>query len=244
MTIYAVNGKEPIGAWIPSLDGTGNGTGTLYDLVGSVNATINSGSWESDTNAGGVRCVRFNGSSTYLSFPSAAYSFSSTASISLWLKLDSATPAIGENTGVIQTSASGGNSHYPFTNGLLYFNTFRSSRVDAISPSGSIGRDGWHLLVITTDATNWKLWQNTTNTHSTTADASVTFSNANFKVGGSNDGTFVYFDGVMDDIRLWDVALNSSDISYLYNSGSGRGVTASSPIAAEKSAVHMMMGMV
>ena len=40
MTIYAVNGKEPVAAWIPSLDTAGNGTTTLTDLVGSNNGTL------------------------------------------------------------------------------------------------------------------------------------------------------------------------------------------------------------
>jgi hypothetical protein len=40
MSKYAVNGKEPIAAWIPSLDSAGNGTTTLTDLVGSNNGTL------------------------------------------------------------------------------------------------------------------------------------------------------------------------------------------------------------
>ena len=40
MSLYAVNGKEPVAAWIPSLDTAGNGTTTLTDLVGSNNGTL------------------------------------------------------------------------------------------------------------------------------------------------------------------------------------------------------------
>ena len=35
MTIYAVNGKEPVAAWIPSLDTAGGSGQTFHPLGGS-----------------------------------------------------------------------------------------------------------------------------------------------------------------------------------------------------------------
>lgn len=249
MSIYAVNGKEPIAAWIPSLDDTGNGTSTLTDLIGSVDGTLTdmdaSTDWVSDTGAGGIRALDFDGTNDYIAFSSAAFSFSSSASLTMWVKLNTATPAIGEVTGLVNTRSStgGASNHYPFTNGLIYLNVFRDARVDAISPSGSIARTDWHLVSVTTDGTNWVLRQNTTILTTATAEGSVTFNNGNFRLGMSNQGGMnIYLQGRLDDIRLFDVALDSSDISYLYNSGTGRGITAAAPIADDYSAVHMMIG--
>ena len=64
MSLYAVNGKEQIAAWIPSLDTAGNGTTTLTDLVGSNDGTLtnmDAADWVADTDAGGVRALDFDG---------------------------------------------------------------------------------------------------------------------------------------------------------------------------------------
>lgn len=88
MSIYAVNGKEPIAAWIPSLDTAGNGTTTLTDLVGSNHGTLTNmdaaTDWVADTGAGGVRALDFDGVNDHVVFSPPA--FSSTASFSLWVK--------------------------------------------------------------------------------------------------------------------------------------------------------------
>lgn len=115
-------------------------------------------------------------------------------------------------------------SHYVWTNGLMYSTVFRDSRVDNISLSGSVARDAWHLLTVTTDGTSYKIFQNTVEICNVGAEFTVNFSNSNFLIGKSpgSDNTF-FMEGSLDDIRLFDVALDSSDVSYLYNSGNGRG---------------------
>ena len=58
--------------WCPSLDETGNGTTTLYDLVGSVNGTLTnmdaSTDWVADTASGGVRCLDFDGTNDFIDY--------------------------------------------------------------------------------------------------------------------------------------------------------------------------------
>jgi len=44
----SVLGVSPVAAWIPSLDSVGNGTNTLYDLVGGNNGVITNATWEAD----------------------------------------------------------------------------------------------------------------------------------------------------------------------------------------------------
>ena len=48
-------------------------------------------------------------------------------------------------------------------------------------------------------------------------------------IAGPLSGNAEILNGRMDDIRMFDVSLDASDIAYLYNSGNGRGIIVESP---------------
>ncbi|MEM7393353.1 MAG: LamG-like jellyroll fold domain-containing protein, partial [Verrucomicrobiota bacterium] len=85
------------------------------------------------------------------------------ASISVWVKLDVATPAVANNTGFMSLG-NGSNTHYPWVNGLGYMNVWRSGgRVDNIVLNAAIDRTQWHQVTITSDiggSGRWKMYQN------------------------------------------------------------------------------------
>lgn len=56
-----------VALYSPSQDDSGNGTGTLTDLVNSNDGTITGATWETDTDDGGVRALEF--SSDYVTVP-------------------------------------------------------------------------------------------------------------------------------------------------------------------------------
>jgi hypothetical protein len=227
-TIYGVNGKEPIAAWIPSLDTAGNGTTTLTDLVGSNNGTLTNmdaaTDWVSDTSNGGVRALDFDGSNDYVSINDAdELDGYSTFTCSLWVNVKGATSfgtivAKGDrwrfyrnNSGNIRVRFNG--STYDTTTTYLVSN--------------------WRHLVFVIDGTNVKLFEDNVETFSalhstgTGTDASrVTFGAMD---GGSSPGNVL-----LDDIRIFDQALDASDIAYLYNSGNGRGITASGVVPSRR----------
>lgn len=49
-----------VALYLPSLDDSGNGTGTLNDLVNSNDGTITGATWQADTDNGGVRALEFS----------------------------------------------------------------------------------------------------------------------------------------------------------------------------------------
>jgi len=89
----------------------------------------------------------------------------------------------------------------------------------------------WHLIVMVADSSgNGKLyvnggqeatWSNGTNT-----------SVNKFSIGQEYDGTGStatdFFDGKIDEVAIWNVALSTSDVTSLYNSGNGLKASANS----------------
>ncbi len=237
MSVYAVNGKEPAFAWIPSLDTAGNGTTTLNDLIGSRDGTLTNmatpaSNWVADTGAGGVRRLDFDDTNDLATLGSGAILPSSGGlAISWWEK--------------VATTTGNFRSRFRFYTGSQGWILFRSN----IASYGNIswGRDvvsanlrctmamslasasgTWinFVLVGTAGANSvtpadWTLYENGV---SKTVDAGNTL------LGFTADQNQIGYDGLLagagcglDDIRVFNQSLNLSDIAYLYNSGSGRG---------------------
>lgn len=80
-----------VALYLPSLDDSGNGTGTLNDLVNSNDGTITGATWQADTDNGGVRALEF--SSDYVTVSNSgdfAFGFDPWW-FSCWFKLTSTT---------------------------------------------------------------------------------------------------------------------------------------------------------
>lgn len=100
-----------IGWWEPSLDDTGNGTTTLYDLAGSSNgALINMDAatdWVADTASGGSLALDFDGVNDYVSIPNTrTHSSGSELTISCWVKRNAASVYYELVTKFVATSAA------------------------------------------------------------------------------------------------------------------------------------------
>ena len=218
MSIYAVNGKEPVAAWIPSLDTAGNGTTTLTDLVGSANGTLTNmdaaTDWVVDTDAGGVRALDFDGSNDYVTFGN-VHNLTTTRTLSLWVYSRS-------STGTLLSHRTVG------TTWDWYFGTSRPSLYQGGSGSDietadtTITLNEWtHLACVLNGGTvYWYL-----NGVADGSDAMYTSLGTSTALTLGRFGSGRYLNGLVDDIRIWDQALDSTDITDLYASGFGRGIT-------------------
>jgi hypothetical protein len=226
VSIYAVNGKTPISAWIPSRDDAGNGTTTLNDLVGSVNGTLTNfaltgptSNWVSDTDNGGVRALDFDGANDGV-FITGLTSDTNEYSFCMWAKSDKTAEdrdylldlggffiAWGTNTAgqlgwfdnnawsSVGTAPNDGNWHH------LAFVYIGGS-------SGTVYVDGSSVGTISGQAINLP---------AISGQPSIIGNERNFT---SKRG----FEGRLDDIRIFDSALDAADVGYLYNAGNGRGI--------------------
>lgn len=180
-----------------SISGIGS-TGTLTN--GPTYRTANGGSFVLD------------GTNDYIYAPLDTSLFSTQATMVIWLKNDIASPNAGQ-TGLIGYFNGGGNDHYPWTGDSAYFSTFRNSRLGPITLSASIGRTSAHMVTVTTDATNWKLYQNTTLITTQSASSSVYLDN--FNIGKSN-GEY-YYQGNIYAFMIYNRALTATEVQQNYN---------------------------
>ena len=193
-----------------------SGSGTTWsDVAGDNDGTLINGT-AFDT--GNSRSFVFDGEDDRVDISNISTSdFNGDATLLCWLECDSNSPDANQ-TGIFGWGSAVYTSHYVWTDGFAYFDTFREARVEniSLSPPSSIDRTTPHLLAITTrSGGDWKLYQNTTLVTSTTAESTIVWDNASFGSDGVNTYTF---QGKIYSISIYDRELTSSEINDQYNS--------------------------
>jgi hypothetical protein len=231
MSIYAVNGKEPIAAWIPSLDTAGNGTTTLTDLVGSNNGTLTNmdaaTDWVADTDAGGVRALDFDGTNDYVVMGNAR---AAAFSLSIWVK----GAAQSDRRFFAFGSSSSNNPAYAFGSGTLSntskFRIFiRNDGLGTLLLDDSNGNvfDGtWHHVLWTDNAGSASLYIDGALDKTFAYTPSTTTLNVSSIGAWARLSPVSFFIGRTDDARIFHSELDLADAQYLWSGGFGRGVTA------------------
>lgn len=227
---FDVNGKAVTSVWCPSKDTAGNGTTTLTDLVGSQPGTLtgfaltgSTSNWVADTGAGGVRALDFDGTNDYVVTPSSVIT-STTFSLSLWVKptenrrqffIDQYETSIPPKGIVVESGLTAWKPR-----GLAA----GSDGFDCTA-SADITLNAWTHIVFTSNGSRADLYVNGSLAASDSAGSSLA-STTRFNLGRFRAGNGIFFKGRMDDVRAFNaIQLDSTDVAYLYNSGSGRGRT-------------------
>jgi hypothetical protein len=199
-----------VGAWCPSKQK--RSSSTLIDYSGNNNhGTLAVGmdpatAWKHNESK---VALDFDGVNDYVDVAPITIPGAS-ASVSYWVRLNNAIPA---PTGIaFFTTAYNIVSHYPHSDGVIYDITFRSSRVDGITPSSAVDRTKWHLVVVTTDGTAWKMYQNAIEIASVAAQPSIFIQLIMF---GKSANVEYFSSGQLDDVRLYNRALSPSEIKTL-----------------------------
>jgi hypothetical protein len=192
--------------------GSGN---TINGLVGGVGGTLFYGTGFSTADGGSFfldGSYAVGGNNNYIYAPINTGLFSNEATMIIWLKNDLAIPST-YNTGFLGFGQGQVNDHYPYVDGVAYLSTFRNVRVDAIQLSSTINRALPHMVSVTTDSSNWKLYQNATLQHTTSSTGSVYLSR--FTIGYSINAFF--YRGNIYAFMIYNRALTESEISQNYN---------------------------
>lgn len=237
MSIYAVNGKEPIAAWIESRDteavtsavasdlisGTYPGTLTNMDLTADPDtARI------ADTGAGGTRALELDGVNDFVSLgTSAALSISGEMAISCWYK--SAGSYTQDQAIIGNCDSGGGLSNYILTVGYTgqKVEWWNNAATPVAASSNNIADTNWHHLaaVRSGSAGSWtiKIYVDGSLVANTTTSQNPHGSTRPTSIGRFGAFGGYYTKGRIDDVRVWNQVIDATDVSYLYNSGAGRG---------------------
>ena len=214
----------PLDGSSTDLSGNYNGTDTniLYKYDGTPTAV--------DFGVGGKTLygARFNGSSSYIDLGTSLLGSKSAFSVSAWVNFDN----LNTQNFIFYNSESGtgGNvGFYDYGNGSIYFQPDASTSANRgyISNSGIYTTDEWVNIVMVFDGSatgnsnRLKAYiQGTerTLTYDGTIPSSTGTSTANNWIGGRAS---TKFSGDIDQVRVFNKALSSAEVSKLYGNGAG-----------------------
>ena len=221
--------------WIcPSLDNEGNGTSTANDLSGNnSNGTLTdmdpATDWVTDTVAGGVRALAFDGSDRVLLGEVSADQWT----FAVWVNVTSVGGAYKRIFG--QTGFRIDIAHDP--SGLLavfagVWHTFGSA-----VPTGT-----WVHYIVTFDGTSLRAYRNGSQIGATIASgrSMAGASRLGDYVSGPAGGDNNQFIGLKDDVRIFNRVINSAERTHL---ASARAVLGSPPSGPNKATLHHLRQM-
>ncbi len=206
-----------------SFDG-GSGTDLTphgYNATGSSN--VNYGPSYGKINGGSS----FGGNS-YISVPSGIYSNfsgSNNFTINLWANISNTNGASIYNG----TQNPGAGNCYQIGMGVGSGNAYGfrkqcgSSEIGITSTAPTMSVGTWYMVTWTYDGSNQRIYINGSQAASPVADAflQTASAQAQFGVEFANGTSYGWYNGSLDEISIWSVALNQTQITTLYNSGTG-----------------------
>jgi hypothetical protein len=225
--MYGVNGKEPIAAWIPSLDTAGNGTTTLTDLVGSNDGTLTNMDAATDWVVDDAKtALDFDGVNDFVQ---SAFVATPPVSMSAWVYLRSTSVnqsimQIAKISGEVATSQQ--NFRIMFLSPSRFACVVQNNTASALVDY-SIALSGWHHVgaVFTRDGSTdtCTLYVDGINRGTDSGDGDAILPTATLLGIGSrvNGSKIIPMDGLGDDFRIWGQALTDEDFAALYAAGRG-----------------------
>lgn len=182
-----------------------------YDTEGNNDGTVNGAEWTSGLSG---KDLSFDGNNDYVQ---TSYGGDpSQASLSAWVKTDS---SMQNNFGSIISSygaQAGGRSYAMLSNGNggIRFHTSSTS----VDSSRNLNSGEWYHVVSTWDGNTGKIYING-ELDTSSSSLSSGSNNIDWEIGRSPRGTN-YFDGEVDEARIYSRPLNASRVRALYEAGS------------------------
>ena len=200
--------------------GLNNGT-----LTGFTDTTVgygdnNTSGWMSSSNCISETCLKFNGSSTYITCGTNTVLNVSSITVSAWIKTGNSIPA--DWATIIAKGNQGNNNHFwlNYRTGHFMFEygngTTRTSAVYNITPTINT----WYHIVGTYTSGSGYLYVNGDKGAQNTGLTGNLGSNAlALIIGRCSYATSYYWNGLIDDVRIYDTAIPTSQIKEQYYAG-------------------------
>jgi len=194
------------GGGIYAADGSGNGnTGTLHGISRS-------------ENAGCGRSVFFNGAGSYIEIPFSSRNHpTKEITVSAWFITNSSEPQV-----IISTDEDGG-YRLGFDDGEDLWWTLNLQDTGKVSlpiQHESIPLNEWHHITGTYDGRTMKLYLDGVLRNQMNATGAIQYQYNNYVILGADAGVYnqtdrncpLYFRGMLDEVRIYDVALAYSEV--------------------------------
>ncbi len=232
-----------IGYW--TFDGGDISNGRVLDKSGGINhANLINISTTTFYTAGKIgQGFNFDGVDDKVSIDqfNSALSIGSTFTISAWFKSKSFSTANDRPT-ILGSSVSTSDRTYlqVSSTGEPIVATWNGSSMTSKS-GNSVKLDTWHHIVMTNNGTTINGYiDNTLMSGNTLANTS--FSNGKTNIGAGP--AFGFFPGVIDDVRIYNRVLSSSEITALFNSGNSKFATSPNVISTQSCFAGLNCGLV
>jgi Concanavalin A-like lectin/glucanases superfamily len=163
---------------------------------------------------GGGTCADFDGTNDYLSLGGNYYQFNEFTT-ELWVYATDWTPVSDQIIITTNTNAGGKGWKIELHSSSVRFYLVADNTKD-ITVSTS-GLTGWHHIAVTYDGVNMNLWLDGNSNATTAQTGSVDYPSSQTTLIGTHSDLTEDFDGYMDEIRFWNVALSQSQIQEWMN---------------------------
>ncbi|TET75161.1 MAG: LamG domain-containing protein [Candidatus Aminicenantes bacterium] len=208
---------------------------TVLDSVGSNHGTLVGGDNTEDVSATGkiIRAFEFDGTNDWVEVPDDdSLDFASSFSICAWIYLlnySSYYMIVTKQPSGASADAYPGNYEFRTRTGTgtVDFLFESDGTLKTFTSASAIGVDQWvHIAVVFTSGESVKIYLNGVLDKTTATDVTSADVNNNTLFIGYRRGSYP-FKGFIDDVRLYDFALNGADVLAIVNQG--RGTEAENP---------------
>ena len=206
-----------VGYW-PMDDGSGS---TAADISGGSDGSISGATWTTGKYGSGLN---FDGTNDFVSCGSGStLRPSTTLSVSAWVRPDRFAYYEGI-AGTIHDTGSTESGYLIMTNTSSRFGAGACGSGDSTITylnAGTYSAGSWYHVMLTNDGSTSRLYVNGTQVTSVGESTPMDYTPASvFEIGRySDDNETHYFDGIIDEVAVWDRALTQMEVTYLYNGG-------------------------
>jgi len=159
----------------------------------------------------------FNGSSSYIDLGNNSSNNGSLISVSCWFRTSSTSAGLIWNNGG-NDSSSTGLALKSLASGVLYFQANTSGTSVTDTGTTTINDGNWHHVVVNYDNGDFNVYLdgNSTAELTGTSSAFTTTANQNFIIGRLSRVLVDYFNGAIDQFRIFNRELTTTEVTTLY----------------------------
>ena len=166
--------------------------------------------------------VDFDGTNDYMTTTLGSQVFDGDFALSVWFNADSSPTYATLIQSGVQSDYSDGFRLYRNNNQIQVYNGIGGYSL--LLQGGTTSINTWHHVAITRSGTSFTLYLDGSSIN--TGTGSQVFASTGFQVSF----TSLPFDGLIDEVSIWDSALSASDITDIYNSGVPNDISSLNPV--------------